>query len=133
LGMSAKRVWKEKLVLLVPERETARVASQVQTRCLAAFKAGCTYRAVAEELLGVVPGSGWAVQEVGSYHAMVATVAAGAGVSLVPESVLALSSIAARLKTINAGNAYTSLLWRTGYETPAFLTLQDCVSKGSAE
>jgi DNA-binding transcriptional LysR family regulator len=133
LGMSAKRVWKEKLVLLLPERETARSASHVQTRCLAAFKTGCTYRALAEELLGVVAGSGWSVQEVGSYHAMLAIVAAGAGVSLLPESVLALSGGPQKLKSISAGNSYTSLVWRSGYETPAFLTLQDCVTEGAAQ
>ena len=124
---SAKRIWKEKQVLLVPESETARTASQVQVRCLAAFSAGCTYRALAEELLAATPGSGWSVQEVASYHAMVAIVAAGGGVSLVPESVLALSGGPTSCTAINAGSSYTSLVWRRGYETPAFLALQECV------
>jgi DNA-binding transcriptional LysR family regulator len=133
LGLSAKRVWKEKLVLLVPERETARSASQVEARCLAAFRVGCTYRTLAEQLLNVVAGAGWTVQEVGSYHAMVATVAAGAGVSLVPESVLSLSSVPPKLRTINAGSSYTSMVWRTGYETPAFLALQECLAERAAQ
>ena len=129
IGLSTQRLWKEKLVLLAPASETARAPAQLQTRALAAFRSGCTYRAIAEDLLGMAGDARWTVQEVGSYHAMAATVAAGACVCLVPDSVLALAGVPAGLRRLPAGQATTSLVWRTGYDAPAFAKLRDCLAQ----
>ena len=121
LGLSAKPIWRESLVLLLPESEVDVTApAQVRTRSLAAFKQGCTYRAIAQEALGVADDPEWKVQELGSYHGMVACVAAGACVALLPESVLSLTKTPTGLKTLPLGHADTSLIWRTDYDVPAF-------------
>ena len=54
-----------------------------------AFRTSCSYRLLLEEWYrdsGVQPHN---VMEIQSYHAMMACVASGAGVALIPESVLA--------------------------------------------
>lgn len=128
MALSTQAVWQEELLLLLPASETGvQTASQVRTRSLAAFKEGCTYRAIAEAAFGIDDNTQWRVQEMGSYHAMVACVAAGACVTLLPQSVLALTHAPSSLKTLAAGQADTSLVWRTGYNVPAFGHLLDLI------
>lgn len=121
MGLQSAPVWEESLLLLLPPADAgANAPSALRTRTLAAFKPGCTYRAMAEERLGIVAGSEWRIQELGSYHAMVAAVAAGSCVSLLPRSVLDVSRASDDLATLGMGTVSTRLLWRCGYETPAF-------------
>lgn len=121
LGLAAKPVWREDLRLLLPATEAGvRRAADVRTRSLAAFPQGCSYRSMAEDLLGVAGSTEWKVQEMGSYHAMMACVAAGSAAALLPASVLKLGSAPATLKTLPAGHADTLLVWREGYDVPAF-------------
>jgi len=127
-GLQARKVWREDLLLLLPSGERdVRRATQVRTRALAAFKQGCTYRGIAEQKLGLAGAPGWTVHEMSSYHAMIAGVAAGACVTLLPASVLALSHVVAALPTLAAGHADTYLVWREGYDVPAFQQLLDGV------
>jgi DNA-binding transcriptional LysR family regulator len=121
LGLASTAVWREELCLLLPASEgQARRAEDVRTRSLAAFPQGCTYRGIAEELLGVAGSTQWRVQELSSYHTMIACVAAGACVTMLPASVLALSDAPATLATISVGQADTVLVWRAGFDVPAF-------------
>lgn len=121
MGLQSAPVWEESLLLLLPPTDAEATApAELRTRTLAAFKPGCTYRALAEERLGIVAGSEWRIQELGSYHAMVAAVSAGACVTLLPRSVLDVSRVADDLTTLAMGTVTTHLLWRRGYETPAF-------------
>ncbi|MFS8931325.1 LysR family transcriptional regulator [Cupriavidus taiwanensis] len=124
MGMTAQAAWSEELLFVLPASESsAKRPADVQTRCLAAFAQGCTYRALAEEKLGIAENTEWSVQEMGSYHAMIACVAAGASVTLLPKSVLDLSKAPQALKTLPAGRTDTCLVWRTGYDVPAFQNL----------
>ncbi|WP_027797415.1 LysR substrate-binding domain-containing protein [Paraburkholderia acidipaludis] len=124
LELIAEKAWHEELLLLAPSSEIhARSARTIGTRSLAAFAQGCTYRAIAEELLGIPDSPDWKVQEMGSYHAMIACVAAGACVTLLPKSVLALAKVPKDLKTLPAGHVDTCLIWRAGYDVPAFRNL----------
>jgi len=121
LGLMSQPVWREVLVLLLPASESrTRKARDVQVRALAAFPQGCTYRSIAEDILGMDGASDWTVHEMASYHSMVACVAAGACVTLLPKSVLALTSAPDTLKTLSAGRADTVLVWHEGLEAPAF-------------
>ncbi len=125
LGLSATPVWRESLLLLLPAHEVqADTPAQVRTRSLAAFRQGCTYRSIAEAALGVADDPEWKIQELGSYHGMIACVAAGACVALLPASVLALAKTPAGLKTLPLGQADTCLVWRTGHDVPAFRHLR---------
>jgi len=121
MGLQSAPVWEESLLLLLPPADAeATVPAELGTRTLAAFRPGCTYRAMAEQRLGIVAGSEWRIQELGSYHAMVAAVSAGACVTLLPRSVLDVSRVSDDLATLEMGTVSTRLLWRCGYETPAF-------------
>lgn len=121
LGLQGISVWKEELLLLLPANEAdAQTTAQLHTRSLAAFRLGCTYRSIAEEKLGISAGSGWTIQELGSYHAMIAAVSAGSCVTLLPRSVLTLSGAPAELPTLNLGSKDTYLVWRSEYDIPAF-------------
>jgi len=121
MGLQGLPVWHEELLLLLPATDLAATSpEQVRTRSLAAFKLGCTYRSIAEERLSIAAGGEWKIQELGSYHAMIAAVAAGSCVSLLPRSVLELSSAPIPMATLDFGSTSTYLLWRRGYDIPAF-------------
>jgi len=121
MGLRSMPVWAEELLLLLPPGEAdVDDARQVRARSLAAFPRGCTYRSLAEERLGIAGATAWRVQEMNSYHAMIACVAAGACVTVLPASVLALSRAPAALKTLPLGRLDTCLVWRDGFATPAF-------------
>lgn len=119
-GLASRPVWKEELLLAMPATDRARRVRDVRPRALAAFELGCAYRAIAEEALAMAGSTEWRVQEMGSYHAMLACVAAGGHVALVPRSVLALGGAEPGFHTLRIGYADTSLVWRQGYATPAF-------------
>lgn len=124
LGLSAQPIWQEELLLLLPSTESgAQTPAEVRLRSLAAFKPGCTYRALAEKCLGIPDSTQWQIQEMGSYHAMLACVAAGACVTVLPRSVLELSHAPSGLNTLGLGHAVTQLIWRTDYDVPAFRKL----------
>lgn len=121
MGLQGIPLWNEALLLLLPTSDAeATKPAQIGTRSLAAFKPGCTYRTVAEAWLGIEAGSEWNIQELGSYHAMIAAVAAGSCVTLLPRSVLDLSGVPMDLATLALGSTRTHLVWRSGYEMPAF-------------
>lgn len=121
MGLRSMPVWAEELSLLLPPGEAdVDDARQVRARSLAAFPRGCTYRSLAEERLGIAGATAWRVQEMNSYHAMIACVAAGACVTVLPASVLALSGAPAALKALPLGRLDTCLVWRDGFATPAF-------------
>jgi DNA-binding transcriptional LysR family regulator len=93
-----------------------------------AFPSGCAYRRVVERWLG--PGSLAAVRvmELSSYHAIVACVASGTGVAVMPESVLDTMGSAMvtrhRLPKVLA-QVTTPLIWRAAEPTPAVMALRD--------
>ncbi len=73
-------------MILPAEHPPVHGVAEVRLRTLAGFARGCTYRQLAEDSLGTP----LTVQEVGSYHAILACVAAGACVGVLPRSVLQL-------------------------------------------
>jgi DNA-binding transcriptional LysR family regulator len=96
-------------------------------RSLAAFAEGCSYRLLAEEWLGQ-DKSLLDIQEVGSYHSMLACVAAGGCVSLVPRSVLDLLREPPAFRTHVVAKVDTWLVHRSGYETAAFNALREALA-----
>jgi DNA-binding transcriptional LysR family regulator len=128
-GLETHHAFDEELVVIQP-RSTARVKSarDAAGRTVIAFAAGCSYRRRLEEWLGaesVVPSQ---VMEFGSYHAIIACVCAGAGIAIVPKSVLKLANAA---KDVVVGKlpprtsrARTMLAWRSGHQSIALEALR---------
>ena len=83
--------FEEELVLLTPADHPPVVdAADVSEQTVIAFRAGCAYRRYLEDWLMQARIRPKSVMEVSSYHAIIACVAAGTGVAVVPRSVLAV-------------------------------------------
>ena len=95
-----------------------------------AFPNGCAYRRVLQRWLGDTRVASVRVLELGSYHAIVACVASGTGIALVPESVLATVKHAQvarhRLPKVYA-NVTTPLIWRAAEQPAAVVALRQAL------
>lgn len=123
-GLQSIPVFREELLLLLPAGHPPVTGpADVRIDTLAGFAQGCTYRAIAQDWLAGSRGAGAAplqVQEVGSYHAILACVAAGTCVGVVPLSVLALLREPPAVRSVPLMSLDTLLVWRQGYATAAF-------------
>lgn len=119
----------EQLVLGLPRAHPpVRSAREVRTDTIISFPAGCAYRRRLQAWLaeaGIAPPR---VLELASYHAIVACVASGTGIAIVPRSVLATVKDADGLRITplpgRHGRAMTSLIWRRGEDSPALRALR---------
>jgi DNA-binding transcriptional LysR family regulator len=121
-------LFQEKLVLVSP-KDHPRVATprDVRNDSIIAFPNGCAYRRILERWLGRKRRATTRILELSSYHAIVACVASGAGIALLPESVLDVVPTAdiARHPLPNVlANVVTPLIWRTGEASPSVTALQ---------
>lgn len=128
-GLAAMDAFKEELALISPVAwAPIRSAKDLVNRSVIAFAAGCSYRRILESWLnqeGIAPDK---VMEFASYHAIVACVAAGTGVAIVPRSVLAVlgaeHSVRVGALSGSHGQALTQLVWRADDDTPALQALR---------
>lgn len=128
-GLAAMDAFKEELALISPLAwAPIRSAKDLVNRSVIAFAAGCSYRRILELWLnqeGIAPDK---VMEFASYHAIVACVAAGTGVAIVPRSVLAVlgaeHSVRVGALSGSHGQAMTQLVWRADDDTPALQALR---------
>jgi len=117
-------VFREELVLITPKSfRTIKTPSDIGRTTLIAFATGCSYRRRLEAWLEgarVVPER---VMEFSSYHAIVACVAAGAGIAIVPRSVIRVSLAASDVATTSlpsaVSKARTFFVWRRGHQSIA--------------
>ncbi|MDV6835505.1 LysR family transcriptional regulator [Pseudomonas aeruginosa] len=115
-GLRGEPLFREELLMILPaEHPPVHDVAEVRLRTLAGFARGCTYRQLAEDS----QGTPLTVQEVGSYHAILACVAAGACVGVLPRSVLQLLGTPP-LRSLPLAEVDTWLVWREGYATAAF-------------
>ncbi|HKR46789.1 MAG TPA: LysR substrate-binding domain-containing protein [Paraburkholderia sp.] len=124
-------VYREELVMLTPRgHRPIRQPGDIALSTLIAFERGCAYRAYVERWYlehGIRPSR---VLELGSYHAIVACVAAGAGVAVAPRSVLELQRSADEVTMHSLGKLGqidTLLAWRRGHFSPALGALKDAL------
>ncbi|HLZ02983.1 MAG TPA: LysR family transcriptional regulator [Bradyrhizobium sp.] len=99
----------------------------VEGLSLIAFPEGCAYRRVLLRWLGANSLARFRVLDLPSYHAIVACVTAGAGIALVPESVLdAMPQVKVRLNPIPKAQSQitTPLVWRRGEISTSVLALR---------
>ncbi|WP_277182480.1 LysR substrate-binding domain-containing protein [Caballeronia sp. BR00000012568055] len=128
-------VFKEELVLLTPRgQHPSSNARDVAGLTLVAFERGCAYRTYAMrwyEEQGIRPAR---VLELGSYHAIVACVAAGAGVAVAPRSVLELAGLDGEVDLHSLGKfgrVDTLLVWRKGHFSAALNALRDLLTESA--
>jgi len=98
---------------------------------LIAFPEGCAYRRVMQRWLGQKRLAARRILELHSYHAIVACVASGTGIAVVPESVLdTMSDVhVLRHSLPNAqANITTPLVYRRGEVLPSVLALRALVA-----
>jgi DNA-binding transcriptional LysR family regulator len=126
--LDVTRVFREDLVLIAPRSfPRLRTPRDIGHTTLIAFAAGCSYRRRLESWLGTAQLVPERVMEFGSYHAIVACVAAGAGIAVVPRSVIQIS-LGAREVGVNAlppaiARAWTCLVRRRGAQPVALEAL----------
>ena len=128
-------VFREELVMLTPRgHRPIREGRDIALSTLIAFERGCAYRSYVEKWYmehGIRPAR---VLELGSSHAIVACVAAGAGVAVAPRSVLDLqhdmNNIAVH-SLDDLGIIDTLLVWRRGHFSSALKALRETLLANS--
>jgi DNA-binding transcriptional LysR family regulator len=137
-GLAYLPVFRERLVLISSQdQKPITTARDAEGQSLIAFPHGCAYRRVLQRWLKRESLATLRVLELGSYHAIVACVAAGAGIALMPEAVLdAMPQALVRRNRIPRAQSemVTPLIWRQGEISPPVLALRSVLAsvvKGS--
>jgi DNA-binding transcriptional LysR family regulator len=123
-NLDSQPAFEEQLVLIAPSSfPRISTPTDIGRRTVIAFTTGCTYRRRLEEWLAraaVIPER---VMEFGSYHAIVACVAAGAGIAVVPRSVIDAIAMKSQVGIYplppRVAKARTLLVWRQGHRSTA--------------
>ncbi|MCW5623365.1 MAG: LysR family transcriptional regulator [Burkholderiales bacterium] len=132
-GLSSLPLFDERL-MVITALDHARVAHprDVQGDSVITFPVGCAYRRMFEHWLGDRNFTGVRVLELSSYHAIVACVASGTGIAMVPESVLDTVQSAQvarhRLPKVHSA-ATTSLIWRSSEQTGSVVALRELLAR----
>ncbi|MGH6765560.1 MAG: LysR family transcriptional regulator [Bradyrhizobium sp.] len=125
-------VFPERLILISgPGHRPIRRPRDVEGSTLIAFPTGCAYRRVLQRWLGRESLSTLRVLELNSYHAIVACVASGTGIALVPESVLNTmpgTQVLRHPLPKAQANITTPLVWRHGDVSPPVLALRTVIA-----
>jgi DNA-binding transcriptional LysR family regulator len=123
-GLDMLHAFDEELVLIAPKG--------LRPRTVIAFPAGCSYRRRLEDWLGKGSIVASRVIEFASYHAIIACVAAGTGIAIVPRSVLRIVGAAREVVVeelpARVARAKTQLVWRKGHHSIALDALRQLVS-----
>jgi DNA-binding transcriptional LysR family regulator len=136
-GLEMQLAFTEELVLISP-KGFAHIGSAKDAAHLAvlAFAAGCSYRRRLEAWLGRSGIAAERVMEYGSYHAIVACVAAGSGIAVVPKSVIRVvrPEKEVRIQPLpkDIALAKTQLVWRQGHRSSALDALHALLVSASA-
>ena len=128
-GLAAQPVFEEELVLITALHvRTLRDATDLGRATLIAFATGCSYRRRLEQWQSELGASTVGVLEFASYPAIVACVAAGTGIAIVPRSVLAglraARSVRAHPLPAHLARNRTHLIWHEAQESRALRGLR---------
>ena len=128
-GLDTRLAFCEQLVLISPKGlAPVRSAKDAAHVPVLAFATGCSYRRRLEAWLGRSGVSPERVMEYASYHAIVACVAAGSGIAVVPKSILRAVRREAEVRVQplpqDIAAAKTQLVWRAGHRSSALDALR---------
>ena len=121
-NLETQHAFTEELVLITPKGHRRVTRPQdIDERIVLGFTTGCSYRRRLESWLGRSSIVAERVMEYGSYHAITACVAAGAGIAVVPKSVLRTTGVEGQVAVhplpASVADAKTMLVWRSGYRS----------------
>jgi DNA-binding transcriptional LysR family regulator len=126
--LSRLDAFEERLVLISARgHRPIKGPKDLHDETLIAFPVGCAYRRRLERWIGHRQLAGRRVLELSSYHAIVACVACGTGVAMVPHSVLGAvqaGDVMQHRLAETYGHVKTALIWRTHEPTPQVGALQ---------
>lgn len=127
--LEVQEAFTEELVLISAKGDAAiKNAADLRRRTVIAFSAGCSYRRILEDWLMTADIAPERVLELASYHAIVACVAAGTGIAIMPRSVLqtlkAESDLASFTLPAKVAKAKTYLVARAGQSSTALEALR---------
>jgi DNA-binding transcriptional LysR family regulator len=133
-ALEALPAFHEELVIIAPRSHPPiRRAQDVRSDTLIAFPSGCAYR---RRLLAWLSAGGVMPEkslELASYHAIIACVASGTGIAIVPLSVTStvrnMQNVSVHPLGAQKRKALTSLVWRKGDVSSALGALQVQVSE----
>lgn len=122
-GLDGEAIYREDVLIVLPvSHPPIKSALDVRVNWLAALEPGCTYRRVAEQWAR--PSPTIATKEVSSYHVMLASVAAGDAIGVVPRSVFELMDWPGDTQTHSLREIQTLLIYPRGADSPAMETLR---------
>lgn len=129
-GLELQSAFVEELVLIAPKDHPSRIRSprDLGNRTVIAFASGCSYRHRLEAWLGESKVVAEQTMEFQSYLAIIACVAAGSGIAIVPRSVIRAAPGHTEVRVIALPPAVarteTKLVWRPGYHSTALDALK---------
>ena len=127
-SLTSLPLFREKLALISPrQHRRVRAPRDVRDDSIIAFPTGCAYRRILERWLGRQGLATTRILVLGSYHAIVACVASGAGIALLPESVLdvvRIDDVARHPLPEVVATIVTPLIWRAGEASLSVMALQ---------
>ena len=129
-GLQHTHAYTEELLLVVPPNHSPVTRPEdLKLATFAVFAPGCTYRNVLERWLGQSerPPGDWHAMEQASYHAILASVAAGSCFALCPRSILDLQCDPMDVRTHAIAAIDTHLVSRASYDSAAFDALRHLV------
>jgi DNA-binding transcriptional LysR family regulator len=126
-------VFRERLVIVSSLRHPPiTYPRDVKDDSIIAFPSGCAYRRILERWLGRKSLAMLPVLELSSYHAIVVCVASGAGIALLPKSVLDVvnsEGLARHPLPAVFANVITPVIWRAEEASPSITALQGLLPK----
>jgi DNA-binding transcriptional LysR family regulator len=128
-GLEGQVAFLEEIVLITPKSHPrVRAPKDLGNLTVIAFASGCSYRRRLESWLGAEKIHPARVMEFQSYHAIVACVAAGSGIAVVPRSVLEMARAGEQVNVVPlpalTSKARTQLVWRPGHHSIALEALK---------
>jgi DNA-binding transcriptional LysR family regulator len=128
-GLESQIAFLEEIVLITPKSQSrVRTPKDIGKRTVIAFANGCSYRRRLEMWLGAESIQPDRVMEFQSYHAIVACVAAGSGIAVVPRSVLEMTRASNQVNVTSlpalTAKAKTQLVWRPSHHSLALKALK---------
>ena len=128
-GLETRLAFLEEIVLVTPKSyPRIRTPRDIGKLTVIAFASGCSYRRRLEGWLGTAKVHPDRVMEFQSYHAILACVAAGSGIAVVPRSVIGMTSAAKDVNVVSlpaaTAKAATRLVWRPSHHSVALEALR---------